>query len=170
MFRASRPKGASGLPCKAYQLPDHQVGGSHALGRRIRTKLLGMVVDDGARFFIARRMLAWLSPPLIKPRFVKNHDKSSATSFLSIFGDKSAAIRFRIPSSKAARAVWCFPRQDTLEEHPTMFGCFQIDLSLLELQPHNGADRPLYWYRAAAPLPPKGTEPPHHAKDQWVGR
>ena len=27
MFRAARPKGAGGLPCKAYQLPDHQVGG-----------------------------------------------------------------------------------------------------------------------------------------------
>jgi hypothetical protein len=24
MFRVVRPKGASGLPCKAYQLPDHQ--------------------------------------------------------------------------------------------------------------------------------------------------
>jgi hypothetical protein len=28
MFRAARPKGAGGLPCKAYQLPDHQVGGA----------------------------------------------------------------------------------------------------------------------------------------------
>lgn len=33
MFRVARPKGAGGLPCKAYQLPDHQVGGECALYR-----------------------------------------------------------------------------------------------------------------------------------------
>lgn len=51
MFRAARPKGAGGLPCKAYQLPDHQGRSTMAANwRRLlwMTALLAIVSSTDA--------------------------------------------------------------------------------------------------------------------------